>query len=147
MFGEFLKRLMADTPDPLDQPDARLALTALLVRMAKTDGDYAIQEVALIEEIAGNRFGLNIEEIADLREDAEKLESEAPDTVRFTKAIKAAVPFEERIGVVESLWSVVMADGIRDDHESALMRMVAPMLGVTDRESAIARQKVEKSTL
>ena len=58
-------------------------------------------------------------------------------------AIKAAVAYDERAGVIEALWSVVLADGARDDHEDALMRMVAPMLGISDRDSAIARQRVE----
>ncbi len=145
MFGEFLNRLLAETPDPLTQPDARLALTALLVRIAKTDGDYAIQEIALIEQIAGERYGLNIEEIADLRAKAEELEAEAPDTVRFTKAIKSSVAYEDRLDVIEALWAVVLADGKRHDHENALMRMVAPMLGISDKDSALSRQKVERS--
>jgi uncharacterized tellurite resistance protein B-like protein len=38
---------------------------------------------------------------------------------------------------------VVLADGVRDDHEDALLRLVAPMLGVNDRDSGLARQRVE----
>ena len=49
----------------------------------------------------------------DLRTQAEGLEAEAPDTVRFTKAIKAAVPYEDRFAVVRALWAVVLADGTR----------------------------------
>ena len=144
MFGEFLRRLTAETPDPLDQSDARLALTALLVRIARTDGHYAPEEMALIDRIAATRFALSPFEAAKLRKDAEVLESEAPDTVRFTRAIKAAVAYDDRAAVIEALWSVVLADGSRDDHENALMRMVAPMLGVSDRDSALARQRAER---
>ena len=39
--------------------------------------------------------------------------------------------------------AVVLADGERADDEAALLRLVAPMLGVTDQESAMARQRVE----
>jgi uncharacterized tellurite resistance protein B-like protein len=38
---------------------------------------------------------------------------------------------------------VVLADGVRADEENAMLRMVAPLLGVTDRDSAMARQRVE----
>ncbi len=72
------------------------------------------------------------------------LEREAPHTVRFTRAIKDAVPYEERAGVIEDLWRIVLVDGARDSEEDALMRMVAPMLGVNDRDSAMARQRASR---
>ena len=143
MFGELLRRLASPQPEPLPDTDARLALTALLVRLAKSDGDYAVEEIRRIDRIVAARFGLNPVDAAKLRADAEDLEREAPDTVRFTRAIKDAVPYEERAGVIEALWEVVLADGERDAEEDALLRMVAPMLGVTDQDSAIARQTVE----
>ena len=76
--------------------------------------------------------------------ESKALESEAPDTVRFTRAIKDAVPYEDRETVIEALWDIVLADGARDYEEDALMRLIAPMLGVNDRDSALARQRVEK---
>ncbi len=39
------------------------------------------------------------------------------------------------------LWQVVLADGTRDQEEDALMRLLASLLGVNDRDSAIARQQ------
>jgi len=92
MFGDFLRRLTTPDPEPLDDTDARLALTALLVRIARSDGDYARVEIARIDRITITRFGLDQAEVSALRANAETLESEAPDTVRFTRAIKAAVP-------------------------------------------------------
>jgi uncharacterized tellurite resistance protein B-like protein len=74
--------------------------------------------------------------------DAESLESEAPDTVRFTRAIKDAVPYEERIAVIEALWQVALADGERESHEDSLLRLVSNFLGISDRDSALARQRV-----
>lgn len=142
MFGEFLKKLTAEDPDPLDQTDARLALSALLVRLARTDGDYATNEIAQIDSILSERYALSPTDAAQLRQQAEALEAEAPDTVRFTRAIKGAVAHDDRIAVVEAAWSVVLADGARDHHENALMRMVASMLGVSDRDSALARQRM-----
>ena len=76
---------------------------------------------------------------------ANALESEAPDTVRFTRAIKDAVPYEDRRAVVEALWQVVLADGDRADEENALMRLTANLLGVSDCDSALARQKAQKA--
>ena len=141
MFGEFLKRLTQPDPDVLPDQDARLALTALLVRIARSDGDYSADELSRIDRITADRYGLSPFEAAALRAEAETLETEAPDTVRFTRAIKDAVAYEDRKAVVESLWLVVLADGERAQEEDALLRLMANLLGVNDRDSALARQR------
>ncbi|MEY8831488.1 TerB family tellurite resistance protein [Sedimentitalea sp. XS_ASV28] len=145
MFGDFLKRLIQPEPAPLAHSDARLALTALLVRVARSDNDYSADEVSRIDRIIADRYGLSPFEAGKLRAEAETLEAEAPDTVRFTRAIKDAVPYEDRRSVVQSLWTVVLADGARAEEEDALLRLVANLLGVSDVDSAMARQHAEKS--
>lgn len=142
MIGSFLKRLMQPEPDPLSGMDFQLALTALLVRLARTDGYYAASEIIRIEKIVTARFGLGRDQAVALRQSAERVEEDAPDTVRFTRAIKDAVPYEERVGVIETLWQVALADGARDQDEDALVRLVSSLLGVSDRDSALARQRV-----
>ncbi|MCT4557206.1 MAG: TerB family tellurite resistance protein [Pelagimonas sp.] len=144
MFADFLRRLTAPHPDPLDDGDARLALTALLVRVARSDGEYAASEQAWIDQISQARYGLGADQAQDLRQRAETLEAEAPDTVRFTRAIKDAVAYEDRIAVIEALWQVVLADGVREAEEDALLRLVSNLLGINDRDSALARQRVAK---
>ncbi|MEI4232014.1 tellurite resistance TerB family protein [Roseovarius sp. D22-M7] len=142
MFADLLNRLVQPEPDPLDDGDARLALTALMVRIARSDGDYDADESRRITRIITTRYALSPSEAETLRRDAETLEGEAPDTVRFTRAIKDAVPYEERLAVIEALWQVALADGARDASEDALLRLVSNFLGISDRDSALARQKV-----
>jgi len=143
MFADFLKRLTAPDPAPLADTDARLALTALLVRAARSDGHYDAAEKAQIDAAMQARFDLDAAAMAALRNDAETLESEAPDTQRFTRAIKEAVAYEDRLGVIEALWSVVLADGTRAREEDALLRLVAGLLGVEDIDSNMARKRIE----
>ena len=143
MFEQLLRRLLSPAPETLPAPDARLAMAALLVRLARTDGHYTDAEVSRIDQVLRGRFGLGPFEAARLRGDAEVLETEAPDPVRFTRAIKEHVPYEERLGVIEALWEVALADGRRAEDEDALMRLVAPMLGVEDADSGLARQRVD----
>ena len=52
MFADFLSKLIQPEPEQLDDADARLALTALLVRIARSDGFYDAKEVDHIERIA-----------------------------------------------------------------------------------------------
>lgn len=142
MFTNFIKRLTAPSPAPLPDTDARLALTALLVRVARSDNEYSDEERSHIQSIISTRYGLDADARDALLHDAEILEAEAPDTVRFTRAIKDAVPYEQRLAVVEALWKVVLADGARAKEEDALLRLVANLLGITDMDSAQARKSV-----
>jgi uncharacterized tellurite resistance protein B-like protein len=141
---DLLRRLLAPAPAPLAEPDARLALAALLVRVARTDGLYSAEEVERIDRVLAHRHGLDPFAAAKLRTEAELVEHEAPDTVRFTRALKDAVALEDRSDLMTALWSVALADGLREAHEDRLLRMVSNLLGLTDVESALARQKAER---
>lgn len=143
MIEALLRRLLAPAPDRLPEPDARLALAALLVRVARTDGLYAAEEVERIDRVLARRHGFGPFEAARLRSEAEELERQAPDNVRFTRALKAAVALEDRSELMTAIWSVALADGLRDDEEDRLMRLVANLLGLTDVESARARKRAE----
>jgi uncharacterized tellurite resistance protein B-like protein len=142
---DILRRLLAPAPDRLPEPDARLALAALLVRVARTDGLYAAEEVERIDRVLARHHGLDPFAAAKVRSEAEAIEREAPDTVRFTRALKDATALEDRSGLLTALWSVALADGLRDAEEDRLLRLVASLLGLTDVESALARQKAERA--
>ena len=142
MFETLLRRLVRPDPPALPRADAQLALAALLVRAARVNGDYDPAQVAAIDAALARRHVLEAEAVRDLRARAEVLESEAPDTVRFTRAIKEATALEDRAAELEMLWEVMLADGRRDHEEDGFMRLVADLLGFSDRESALARQRV-----
>jgi uncharacterized tellurite resistance protein B-like protein len=139
MFSNLFSRKLLDGNDEISESEA---MAALMVRIAKSDDDYAIAECERIDAILSILYGLSLVEASSLRSKAETLEADAPDTVRFTRAIKDAVPYEGRFDVVRALWQVVLADGERDHEEDALMRLLASLLGVNDRDSALARKEV-----
>lgn len=143
MFEMLLRHLMAPAPPLLDAGDCRLALAALLVRIARSDGLYAAEEVERIEKILAARYGLDPLQVAQLRGEAETLETEAPDTQRFTKALKEAVPLEERDELLVALWQIALIDGLRDPEEDALIRMLSRFLGFNDLQNAQARQRAQ----
>lgn len=141
MFANLLNTLFAPSAPSLTAPDARLALAALMVRIARTDHFYAAEEVERIERVLMQRYGLDPFATTDLRRAAEDLETAAPDTIRFTRALKDAVALEDRAGLLQSLWSVALSDGSRDADEDQMLRLIANLLGLTDVDSARARQR------
>lgn len=141
----FLDLLFGPAPTRLPAPDEQLALAALLVRVARADGFASAGELSRVDRILQNRYRLAPDAALALRREAETAETLAPDTVRFTRALKVAVPLEERAALVEALWSVALADGQRDADEDRLLRMMAGLLGLTDVDSALARQRAARS--
>ncbi len=146
MFQSILRQLINPQPDRLPTPEAALALAALLVRLARADGTYTVTEQSRIDRVLAAREGLSAAAATALRAEAELLETEAPDTVRFTRALKDAVPLAERISLIEALWSIAVADGNRADEEDQMLRLVTNLLGVSDVDSGLARQRVTRGT-
>lgn len=144
MFDSFLRRLLAPAPAALPQPEGQLALAALMVRVARADADYTATEAARIDRVLMQWHQISPFEAATLRARAEALESEAPDTVRFTRALKDSVALEDRAALLQALWSIALADGDRHEGEDQVIRLTAAFLGLTDRDSAEARQRAAR---
>ena len=148
MFRNLLPRLFADdTPSAstLSADDAEMAFAALLVRIARADRHYGSEERARIDALLARRRHLSAADAAERRAAAEMIEAEAPDTVRFTRAVKDRIALEDRIALVAGLWEIALADGVRTPEEDAAIRLAAGLLGVTDQDSARARQGVERA--
>lgn len=56
----------------------------------------------MITDALKTRYLLSNTDALKIKEDAETLEEQAPDTVRFTKIVKDAVPYEDRSGTLPS---------------------------------------------
>jgi uncharacterized tellurite resistance protein B-like protein len=97
----------------------------------------------MIDRVLMARFGLTEALARGLRDEGEQAEAEAIDIYQFTKAIRTAIPHDDRVAIVEELWRVVLADGVRDPHEDTLMRQIVDRLGLSPMDSALARQKVQ----
>lgn len=142
MLSDLIRRLMgAAGSSELAVEDARIALAALMVRLARSDGSYTSEETDRIDRALMAQHRIDAEEARVLRTQGEDAEAGAPDTVRFTRLVKNAVPYEDREAVVEALWRVAAVDGIHAD-EHGFLRLVSNLVGVSDRNSGLARQRV-----
>lgn len=131
MFNSILSAFRSPKPEPLTADNVSLVLSAILVRVAKSDRLYAFEEIEEIDEILAQRFDLNPVQAAKLRAEAEAFEETAPDTIEFSEALKKTVEYSERSGIVEAVWKVVMADGIERPEEHDILVAIAQALGVS----------------
>lgn len=132
-----------NTPDAKDD-DVAAAAVAVFVEAAQLDGDFDASERRVIGEILVERFQLSSDDAEALIDDALR-EHDSPNKVyAATRLIRDVFSDEERIDVMEMLWEVAYADGKIHDYEANLVRRVAGLLYVQDRDSGRARKRVLK---
>ena len=142
-----LKALLGDrtgAPGATDRGADRLQLAtaALLVEAAEMDADFGAEERAKITELVERRFGLSAAESRALLQAASDEVEQAVEVFGFTREIKNAFSPQERVEMMEMLWEVAYADGELHDLEASLMRRLAGLLHVSDRDSGLARKRV-----
>ncbi len=131
-----------DTAEPGYPDDARVAAAALLVEAACLDGNFSAAERTSITEALQRGFGLRREEALMLIAEGEKQGTESNQIYAFTRVLKDKMDEHERVRVIEMLWEVAYADGEVHEYEANLVRRVAGLLYVQDRDSGLARQRV-----
>lgn len=136
----FSARPEADT-DGDGEADTRLAEAALMFVAALMDDSIGPEERHAIDEMIRERFALMPAEAAAVVAEAEQAAHDATHIQRFTAEIKSVTDDAGRVAVVERLWRVVCADGVVHDREANLMRRIAGLLYVTDKDSGLARQR------
>lgn len=120
----------------------KLAAAALMVEVATQDGNYDQDERKVIESILINKLRLSSVDALELLAIAEDKQSQSIQILSFTKEIKNHFDDQGRAHIMEMLWGVVFADGEEDAYESNLMRRIAGLLYISDKESGEIRKKV-----
>ena len=133
-----------DEIKPSIDNDGVLALTAIFIRIAKLEGIFDTSEKEKIKELVRNRFELDEEKIESVLDMAVMLEGQSNDNIQFTKIIKERIAYEERFNLLKDSWLLVMADGKRTYEEDGFMRLFCSLLGLSDKDNALARQSILK---
>ena len=140
MFNQLMRMLQA--PEPPRAPDLKLSVAVLLVEAARQDDRFAPEERAVITDLLTRKFDLSPEDCAALLTAAEAWAAEMVQLHGDTNAIFEAMTPDERIGLIEMLWDVAYADGVLDPAGDLLIRRIAGLIAVTDRDRVLARQRV-----
>lgn len=129
--------------EPVDREiDPATAAAALMVEAALADGVYADSESKKITHLLQKGFDLDEEAAGATLTRAEELVNRAVDHHKFTRVVKD-LPKAERLQVMEDLWRVVLADEEKSHEEDSLLRRLGPLLAISDRERAEARQRAQ----
>jgi uncharacterized tellurite resistance protein B-like protein len=147
MFDRILSLLSGAEPDAtttatraLDQ--TMVAAAAILVEAAQMDHQFDLIERQAIRRILRERFDLATDDTERLLAAAERAQADSAQLFRFTHTLVTRLAPEQRIPIIEMLWEVAYADGELAAEEDALIRRIAGLLYVSDRDRGLARQRV-----
>jgi uncharacterized tellurite resistance protein B-like protein len=140
LFRQLMRAL--DAPAPQRDPDPRLSVAVLLVEAARQDDVFELRERLVIEQLLTRKFDLSAEECVALMEATERRVAEMVQIHGHTRDVFETTTPAERIQLVEMLWEVAYADGVLDPEEDLLIRRIAGLIAVEDRERVLARQRV-----
>lgn len=139
MLARILQVFSAPKPSRLPEPDAKLALGALMVRIARADQHYELLEIQRIDRLLARLYRLGPIQAAKLRALCEKLEHAAPDTARFGHVIRDTVSLEARLSAMEALWEVVLSDGASQPEEIVVLEAAREAMGLSQADSDAAQ--------
>ena len=140
---ELLRRAPPPTNATVGAPFARreIAVVALLIEAAQIDRASSTEELAAVERIVRERFGLDAAVAGQLIAAARsQLDASLEDWV-FAVAVREAFTLDERAAILGLLWEVIYADGRLAVLEESLLRRLARQLRVGDAECEAARAR------
>ena len=115
-------------------------VTALMIEAAGADGEIAEEESQLIAEIISAQFELSDDEMTSVLSNAVNDYANRVEIHGLMRRLREKADYEERIGVLELVWMVVLSDNRLDQIEAQLMRRLAGLLYISDVDSGLAAQ-------
>lgn len=142
---ELLKSLLSgesENPHSDVTDQEHVATAALLIEAALSDDDFKEVERQAIIDVLKRHYQLDDSDAIALVEEAEKAQAEAGQLFYFTRTVKDSFPIETRVQMIEMLWEIAYADGELSKFEANLVRRVAGLIYVSDRDRGDARKRV-----
>ncbi len=126
-----------------DQKDNYLVkVCALLIHAAKIDQDYTQQEEEIIIKTL-LELGLKKENLPNTIKEAKIIEENSNQILEFTREVKN-LSDQNKIRIVEALWSIIYSNNDADIYESNLMRRLAGLLYIDSKTMGDIKSKIKK---
>ena len=118
---------------------------ALLIHAAKIDENYTKNEEEIIKKTL-IELGAKEETISQTIKDAKSIEENSNQILDFTREVKN-LPQNDKIKIVEALWSIIYSNNEADIYETNLMRRLAGLLYIDSSTMGDIKDKIKKEKL
>ena len=116
---------------------------ALLIHAAKIDENYTDKEEEIIKKTL-NELGLEDKNISKTIEEAKIIEENSNQILDFTREIKGMAT-QNKIVIIEALWSIIYSNKDADIYETNLMRRLAGLLYIDNKTMGDIKEKIKQN--
>jgi len=121
-----------------------IKVCALLIHAAKIDENYTEKEEQIIIKTL-IELGLKEEKISEIVSNAKILEDNSNQIIDFTREVKN-LSNNDKIKIVEALWSIIYSDKDADIYETNLMRRLAGLLYIDNKTIGDIKEKIKQNS-
>jgi uncharacterized tellurite resistance protein B-like protein len=118
---------------------------ALLIHAAKIDENYTKNEEDIIKKTL-LKLGVKEENISQTIKDAKSIEENSNQILDFTREVKN-LPENDKIKIIEALWSIIYSNNEADIYETNLMRRLAGLLYIDSSTMGDIKDRIKKENL
>ncbi|MDC3226059.1 TerB family tellurite resistance protein [Candidatus Pelagibacter sp.] len=118
---------------------------ALLIHAAKIDENYTENEEIIIKKTL-LELGCSEEDLYKIIKDAKTIEENSNQILDFTKEVKNMTE-QDKIKIVEALWSIIYSNKDADMYETNLMRRLAGLLYIDNKTMGNIKDKIKNQNL
>tara|TARA_B100000676_G_scaffold69301_1_gene69361 strand:- start:103 stop:516 length:414 start_codon:yes stop_codon:yes gene_type:complete len=115
---------------------------ALLIHAAKIDEIFTKKEEEIIKQTL-IELGLKENKIKETINEARIIEDNSNQILDFTKEVKN-LPEDDKIRIIEALWSIIYSNNEADIYETNLMRRLAGLLYIDTKTMGDIKERVKK---
>ena len=130
--------------DKKEENNFIVKVCALLIHAAKIDESYTDKEEEIIKKTL-LELGLENEKIIKTIQDAKIIEENSNQILDFTREIKN-LPENDKIKIVEALWSIIYSNEDADMYETNLMRRLAGLLYIDSKTMGDIKHRVKEES-
>lgn len=121
-----------------------VATAALLIEIAKADGDFSAEERKRIIDLMKKDFDLDDDLVADLLDLSEQKVKDSISVYEFSKIINESFTRQEKLELLKNLWRIVYVDGRLDSHEDQLIKIIGSTLNLEHKDIISAKLFVKQ---
>ena len=115
---------------------------ALLIHAAKIDENFTENEEEIIKKTL-LELGAEEKNISQTIKDAKSIEENSNQILDFTKEVKN-LPENNKIKIIEALWSIIYSNNEADVYEANLMRRLAGLLYIDSSTMGDIKDRIKK---
>ena len=118
-----------------------IKICALLIHAAKIDENYTNTEEEIIKKTL-LELGSDEDELDKIIKEAKIIEENSNQILEFTREVKNLAE-EDKIKIIEALWSIIYSNKDADIYEANLMRRLAGLLYIDSKTMGDIKNRIQ----